>query len=76
MFTGYRLAETCPILTLAHITEDNSSPERELLKHIHEFIDKGIVSKQLVLLKIKFVDAIDKTSVGKINKRLLRVKHT
>ncbi len=49
--------------------------EKELVQHIRSFIDKGIISKQLVLLKVKFVDAIDKTSVGKINKRLLREKH-
>lgn len=49
--------------------------EKELLQHIRSFIEKGIISKQLVLLKIKFVDGIDKTSVGKINKRLLREKH-
>ncbi len=49
--------------------------EKELIQHIRGFIDKGMISKQLVLLKVKFVDAIDKTSVGKINKRLLREKH-
>ena len=49
--------------------------EKELLQHIRGFIDKGMISKQIILLKIKFVDAIDKTSVGKINKRLLREKH-
>ena len=49
--------------------------EKELLQHIRGFIDKGIISKQIILLKIKFVAAIDKTSVGKINKRLLREKH-
>lgn len=49
--------------------------EKELLQHIHGFIDKGIISKQIILLKIKFVEAIDKTSIGKINKKLLREKH-
>ncbi|MCF6179427.1 MAG: fatty acid--CoA ligase [Geopsychrobacter sp.] len=49
--------------------------EKELLRHIRGFIDKGIISKQVVLLKIQFVEAIDKTSVGKINKRLLREKY-
>ncbi|MDX2495928.1 MAG: fatty acid--CoA ligase [Desulfuromusa sp.] len=50
--------------------------EKQLLQHIRGFIDKGIISKQLILLKVKFVENIDKTSVGKINKRLLREKHT
>ena len=48
---------------------------KELAQHIHSFVDKGIISKQTVLLKFKFIDQIDKTSVGKINKRLLREKY-
>ena len=48
---------------------------KELTTHIHGFVDKGFISKQIILLKVKFVDSIDKTSVGKINKRLLREKH-
>jgi fatty-acyl-CoA synthase len=62
-------------LALVVRKSDTEVSERELLQHIRGFIDKGIISKQLVLLKIKFVDGIDKTSVGKINKRLLREKH-
>jgi len=49
--------------------------EKELMQHIRGFIDKGMISKQIILLKIKFVTTIDKTSVGKVNKRLLREKH-
>ncbi len=49
--------------------------EKELLQHIHGFIDKGIISKQTLLLKIRFIEAIDKTSVGKINKKQLREKY-
>jgi fatty-acyl-CoA synthase len=48
--------------------------EKELSHHLHSFVDKGMISKQIVLLKVRFVTAIDKTSVGKINKRLLREK--
>jgi acyl-CoA synthetase (AMP-forming)/AMP-acid ligase II len=49
--------------------------EKELLSHIRGFVDKGVISKQVVLLRVRFVDVIDKTSVGKINKRVLREKH-
>jgi fatty-acyl-CoA synthase len=55
---------------------DAELSEKELRKHIRGFVDKGVVSKQVVVLKVKFVDAIDKTSVGKVNKKLLREKHT
>lgn len=48
--------------------------EKELLTHLRSFVEKGMISKQIVLLKVRFVAAIDKTSVGKINKRLLREK--
>ncbi|MEE4253036.1 MAG: fatty acid--CoA ligase [Desulfuromusa sp.] len=54
---------------------ESDTNEKELLQHIRGFIDKGIISKQTILLKIKFVDAIDKTSIGKINKKRLREKH-
>lgn len=49
---------------------------KQLVAHTKEFIDKGMLSKQAMLLQVKFVDAIDKTSVGKINKRGLREKYS
>ena len=49
--------------------------EKQLVAHTKEFIDKGMLTKQAMLLKVKFVDAIDKTSVGKINKKSLREKY-
>jgi fatty-acyl-CoA synthase len=49
--------------------------EKSLQHLVHEYADKGIVSKQVVLLKVRFVDAIDKTSVGKVSKVTLREKY-
>ena len=49
--------------------------ERELIVHTKGFVDKGLLSKQAVLMKVTFVTTIDKTSVGKVNKRLLREKY-
>lgn len=48
---------------------------KELSKHLRGFVDKGMLTKEIVLLKVEFVETIDKTSVGKINKRLLREKY-
>ena len=62
-------------LALIVTKEDMSVSEKDLLAHIRGFIEKGMISKQIVLLKFKFVEAIDKTSVGKINKKVLREKH-
>uniref|UniRef100_A0A831UEY8 Fatty acid--CoA ligase n=1 Tax=Geobacter metallireducens TaxID=28232 RepID=A0A831UEY8_GEOME len=49
--------------------------EKELLHHVREYADKGIVSKQVVLARVRLVEAIDKTSVGKTNKVALREKY-
>jgi fatty-acyl-CoA synthase len=49
--------------------------EKGLQHYVREYADKGVVSKQVVLLRVSFVDAIDKTSVGKINKVALREKY-
>lgn len=48
---------------------------KEVVKHVQGFIDKGLLSKQALLLKVAFVEQIEKTSVGKIDKKLLREKY-
>lgn len=55
--------------------ENGTVTDKELTHHVREYADKGIVSKQVVLVRVRFVDAIDKTSVGKINKVALREKY-
>ena len=59
------------------VTKKGAEPPtpRQLISHINQFIEKGLLPKQAMLLKMKFVDAIDKTSVGKIDKKNLRVKY-
>jgi fatty-acyl-CoA synthase len=49
--------------------------EKEILHHMMEYMDKGVIGKQVVLVKTQFVDMIDKTSVGKVNKVVLRQKY-
>ena len=49
--------------------------ERDLQHHAHGFVEKGILPKQVALLHVKFVEALEKTSVGKVNKLALRQKH-
>ncbi|MCL1980942.1 MAG: fatty acid--CoA ligase [Proteobacteria bacterium] len=48
---------------------------RQLVSHTNQFIGKGLLSKQAMLLKVRLVESIDKTSVGKTDKKLLRAKH-
>ncbi len=49
--------------------------EKEMISHVKSFIDKGMLTKLALLLNIRRVEAIDKTSVGKLNKKLLREKY-
>ena len=49
--------------------------EKALHGYVRDFIDKGFLSKQALLLRAQLVEMIDKTSVGKINKQALRAKH-
>lgn len=45
---------------------------KELLHFLHGFIDRGTIHKRAILTEIRIVEAIPKTSVGKINKREIR----
>ncbi|GAB7024893.1 fatty acid--CoA ligase [Geotalea toluenoxydans] len=49
--------------------------EKEIAHHLRQYADKGVVSKHVVLARVRLVEAIDKTSVGKINKVALREKY-
>ncbi len=62
-------------LGLVVLKENSQVTEKELEKFIKDFIKKGIMARESMLVKIKFVDMIDKTSVGKVNKRELREKY-
>ena len=62
-------------LALVVTKPDIELTEKELTHLVREYADKGLVTKQVVLLKVKLVDAIDKTSVGKVNKVALREKY-
>jgi fatty-acyl-CoA synthase len=54
---------------------DSGLVEKDITHLVKEYADKGLATKQVVLLKIRFVDAIDKTSVGKVSKVTLREKY-
>ena len=53
----------------------SSLSEKDISHLVKEYADKGLVNKQVVLLKVRFVEAIDKTSVGKVSKVTLREKY-
>ena len=60
-------------LALIVVKEDAVPPEaKEMAAHVKSFIDKGMMSKLALLLEVNYVDQIAKTSVGKIDKKVLR----
>ncbi|MBT1070543.1 fatty acid--CoA ligase [Pelotalea chapellei] len=62
-------------LALVVLRPGSSVTEKILSHHVREYADRGQVNKQVVLLRVRFVEAIDKTSVGKISKVILREKY-
>jgi fatty-acyl-CoA synthase len=49
--------------------------EEAIKKHVRAFADRGVISTWAVPDEVRFVEAIEKTSVGKIDKKLLRQKY-
>lgn len=57
---------------LVVLREGHSVTPRELGKFLHRFIDDGTIHKRAILTEIRVVDAIPRTSVGKIDKKEIR----
>jgi fatty-acyl-CoA synthase len=62
-------------LALVVLKPGQKATDRELAQHVKKYVDQGVLPREAVLIKVKFVDAIDKTTVGKINKVVLRSKY-
>ncbi len=62
-------------LALVVLKPEQKATDRELAQHVKKYVDQGVLPREAVLLKVKFVEAIDKTTVGKINKVALRAKY-
>ncbi len=63
---------------LAFIVVTAGSPKpssKDIVHHVKTYIEKGLISKLALLLSVRFVDSIKKTSVGKVDKKLLREKY-
>ena len=53
----------------------NSVDKSAVQAHVKTYADKGVISRFAIPDRILFVDALDKTSVGKIDKKALRAKY-
>jgi fatty-acyl-CoA synthase len=45
---------------------------RDLAHFLHTFIDQGLIHKRAILTQIELVDALPRTSVGKLDKKAIR----
>ncbi|PID77076.1 MAG: long-chain fatty acid--CoA ligase [Deltaproteobacteria bacterium] len=60
---------------LALVVRNGELTEKQILRHLQNYTDQGLLTRQALLMKVVFVDKIDKTSVGKIDKKILREKY-
>jgi fatty-acyl-CoA synthase len=49
--------------------------ERDLHHHARDYVEKGVLPKLVAVLAVKFVDVIERTGVGKVNKVALRKRY-
>ena len=63
-------------LALIVLQEENASgiTERHIQAHVREWAERGVISKWAVP-EVRFVDFLEKTSVGKLDKKILRQMH-
>jgi fatty-acyl-CoA synthase len=54
---------------------EGHADQEQILNHLKEFAVRGFISRYAVPDRVVFVDYIDKTSVGKIDKKRLRAKY-
>jgi fatty-acyl-CoA synthase len=63
-------------LALVVVKPGAAATPDEVKAHVQAFADKGIISSWAVPERVQFVETIDKTSVGKLDKKLLRSKYS
>jgi len=66
-----------PVALVVRDYQAEEAPTENAIKaHVGGFVDAGVISKYGVPQTILFVDQLDRTSVGKIDKKLLRTRYT
>jgi fatty-acyl-CoA synthase len=64
-----------PIALVVARSANNSSLPADLRQFVQEHLDEATLSKYAVPDRIIVVEALEKTSVGKVNKRVLRERY-
>ncbi len=62
-------------LGLVVVKPNHEVTEKELIAHVRRFITAGVLPREAVVTAVRFVEAIDRTGVGKTNKVALREKY-
>jgi fatty-acyl-CoA synthase len=62
-------------LALIVLKGESKVTEQEIQAHVSAWAQRGIISKWAVP-DVRFVDSLDKTSVGKLDKKVMRQKYS
>lgn len=62
-------------LALAVLKKEQRAVERDLQAYVKGYVDKGVLPREAIVPKVRLVDSIDKTGVGKVNKVALRARY-
>ena len=63
-------------VALVIVKDDRSVDEAGIKAHLHQFAAQGLISKYGVPERVVFVGALPRTSVGKLDKKLMRAQLT
>jgi fatty-acyl-CoA synthase len=61
-------------LAIVVAKENTNFDDKEIIQLVKASVDSGVLPREAITMKVRRADAIDKTSVGKINKVALRKK--
>jgi fatty-acyl-CoA synthase len=61
---------------VAIIVSRSAVSEEEIKDHVSQYAARGVISRWAVPSRVCFVEALDKTSVGKLDKKLMRQKYS
>jgi fatty-acyl-CoA synthase len=62
-------------LGIVVLKKGHEESEHRIVGHVKGYIDRGVLPREALLLKVQFVESIEKTGVGKVNKLALREKY-
>ena len=62
------------LIVLQQENAEYGSPSRHIQAHVRAWAERGVISKWAVP-EVRFVDLLEKTSVGKLDKKVMRQKY-